>query len=400
MLSGKRAFPGKGAPDVLEAVVRNDPDWSALPMGTPWHLRQLLARMLTKDRKQRLQAIGEARIVLAAPSIEEVGPVTLPRSSPWRKRAVLAVAALVLIAAGVVGGRILWNTPEAPEWSGELLGGPEAALDPRLSPDGSLLAFQAFDRGNTQVAVMKPESGNWSILTHSRERGYITVLAWSADGASIYYDRLADVPQGVYSVPLLGGDEHLVLENAGTPQPLPDGSLLVTRLNAKRQTQMFRFWPDTGRLQDFPVVSGSGFGRILLRIDPAGKLAVLFGSVIGRESEPPGLVVVDLGAGTARSLTAWPTIRGDALRAFAFSRDGQSLLTAARAESLTRIVSIPINGRAPPQTLFTVTNQVWYLDSAADGSIYLSLTDRPEELVRRSAERRPSRAYCEFFQPK
>jgi WD40 repeat protein len=31
-----------------------------------------------------------------------------------------------------------------------------------------------------------------------------------------------------------------------------------------------------------------------------------------------------------------------------------------------------------------VTNQVWYLDSAADGSIYLSLTDRPVELVRRS----------------
>jgi WD40 repeat protein len=293
---------------------------------------------------------------------------------------VLAAAALVLIATGLAGGRVLWNTPTAPEWSGAILGGPEAALDPRLSPDGSLLAFQAFDRGNTQVAVMKPESGNWSILTHSRERGYVTVLAWSADGASIYYDRLGDVPQGVYSVPLLGGDEHLVLENAGTPQPLPDGSLLVTRLNAKRQMQLFRFWPDTGRLQDFPVLSGSGFGRILLRIDPTGRLAVLFGNVIGRESEPPGLVVVDLGAGAARPLTSWATTRD----AFAFSRDGQSVLTAARADSLTRIVSIPINGRAPPQTLFTVTNQVWYLDSAADGSIYLSLTDRPIELVRRS----------------
>ena len=193
MLSGKRAFPGKSAPDVLEAVVRNDPDWSALPAGTPWYLRQLLARTLTKDRKQRLQAIGEARIALAAPSSAEAGPVTLPGPSPWRKREVLAVAALVLIAAGVVGGRILWNRPAAPEWSGEILGGPEAALDPRLSPDGTLLAFQAFDRGNTQVAVMKPESGNWSILTHSRERGYITVLAWSADGASIYYDRRGNI---------------------------------------------------------------------------------------------------------------------------------------------------------------------------------------------------------------
>jgi len=54
------------------------------------------------------------------------------------------------------------------------------------------------------------------------------------------------------------------------------------------------------------------------------------------------------------------------------------------SDSLTRIVALPINGRTPPQTLFTVTNQVWYLDPAADGSVYLSLTDRPVELVRRS----------------
>ena len=49
-----------------------------------------------------------------------------------------------------------------------------------------------------------------------------------------------------------------------------------------------------------------------------------------------------------------------------------------------RIVSIPINGRTPPQTLFTVANPVWFLDSAPDRSVFLTLTDRPGELVRRS----------------
>src|SRR5579862_5576787 len=385
LLSGRRAFHRDTAVETMRAILKEDPP--ELPDSVPAAVRQAAHHCLEKEPENRFQSARDLSFALSAMSQSSGGSSIqsgVPAPSPWPKRAALAAAALVLLAAGVAGGRLLWRTPESPEWSGEILGGPEAALDPRLSPDGSLLAFQAFDRGLTQVAVMKPESGNWSILTHSRERGFITVLAWSADGASIYYDRLGDVPQGVYSVPLLGGDEHLVLENAGTPQPLPDGSLLVTRLNAKRQTQLFRFWPDTGRLQDFPVLSGAGFGRILLRIDPTGKLAVLFGNLIGRESEPPGLVVVDLGAGAARPLTSWPTTGGDSLRAFAFSRDGQSLLTAARADSLTRIVSIPINGRAPPQTLFTVTNQVWYLDSAADGSIYLSLTDRPEELVRRS----------------
>src|SRR5665213_3031965 len=42
MLAGKRAFPGATTPDVLEAVVRNDPDWSALPPATPEYLRRLL----------------------------------------------------------------------------------------------------------------------------------------------------------------------------------------------------------------------------------------------------------------------------------------------------------------------------------------------------------------------
>src|SRR5579859_2796969 len=59
LLTGKRAFDGATTPDVLEAVVKNDPDWSKLPEGTPPAIHRLLRRCLTKDRKQRLQAIGE-----------------------------------------------------------------------------------------------------------------------------------------------------------------------------------------------------------------------------------------------------------------------------------------------------------------------------------------------------
>jgi len=34
MLTGKHAFTGAATPDVLEAVVKNDPDWDALPADT------------------------------------------------------------------------------------------------------------------------------------------------------------------------------------------------------------------------------------------------------------------------------------------------------------------------------------------------------------------------------
>jgi len=102
MLAGKRAFRGASAPDVLEAVVKNDPDWSALPPGTPGYLRRLLERTLAKDRKQRLQAIGEARIALENPVGQVSGlpagaPVgNLPRKLPWIAAAVATIIAAVL----------------------------------------------------------------------------------------------------------------------------------------------------------------------------------------------------------------------------------------------------------------------------------------------------------------
>src|ERR1700676_5280882 len=62
MLTGKRAFAGTTTADVLEAIVKSDADWTKLPAEMPPALGILLRRCLVKDRKQRLQAIGEARV--------------------------------------------------------------------------------------------------------------------------------------------------------------------------------------------------------------------------------------------------------------------------------------------------------------------------------------------------
>ena len=61
MLSGKRTFEGESITDVLAAVVRSEPDWSALPATTPAPVRRLLKRCLEKDRKRRLPDIGVAQ---------------------------------------------------------------------------------------------------------------------------------------------------------------------------------------------------------------------------------------------------------------------------------------------------------------------------------------------------
>ena len=81
MLSGKRAFEGESVSETLASVLKLDPDWNALPKETPASVRKLVRRCLSKDRGQRLQALGEARIVLENPATpqEEV-----PSASPRR----------------------------------------------------------------------------------------------------------------------------------------------------------------------------------------------------------------------------------------------------------------------------------------------------------------------------
>src|SRR5438876_3178378 len=62
MLTGRRAFEGEDASITLAAVMMREPEWAALPVRTPAALRRLLRACLQKDPKQRLQAIGDARL--------------------------------------------------------------------------------------------------------------------------------------------------------------------------------------------------------------------------------------------------------------------------------------------------------------------------------------------------
>ncbi len=124
-----------------------------LPDRVSTGLRQVVSHCLEKEPENRFQSARDLSFALPTMSRSSGGAGSssgatkaLPAPSPWRKRAVIAAALLVLVAMSVAGDRLLWHTPEAQEWSGGILGGPEMALDLRMSPDGSLLAFQAVDR--------------------------------------------------------------------------------------------------------------------------------------------------------------------------------------------------------------------------------------------------------------
>ena len=80
MLTGRQAFHGDTVSDTLVAVLKTDPDWAALPAGTPDYIRRLLERCLEKDPTRRLRDVGDAWLLA-----EERGTPAVP-APPLRPR--------------------------------------------------------------------------------------------------------------------------------------------------------------------------------------------------------------------------------------------------------------------------------------------------------------------------
>ena len=164
MISGSRPFGGPTVSDVLAAVLRAEPDWQLLPSETPAPVRELLRRCLTKDPKQRLRDIGDARVVLdemlagkeeAAASLADTSTRRkglLTRVLPW------GVAAVLLLATVVLAEMMYRRTSDGPERVivSEILqrggsGGLVNIRQPLVSPDGRRLAYLAPGPGGKSL---------------------------------------------------------------------------------------------------------------------------------------------------------------------------------------------------------------------------------------------------------
>jgi Tol biopolymer transport system component len=155
MLTGKKPFDGETLTDVVAAIVKNEPDWHALPLGTPLLIRSLIARCLRKDPAQRLHDMADGRF-----QIEEVlndpgdsAAVVVPARNrrewvAWIAAALFLGAALFFAARPSItsssGDPISFAVfpPEKTAFSAALnttVNVPSFAL----SPDGRALAFSA-----------------------------------------------------------------------------------------------------------------------------------------------------------------------------------------------------------------------------------------------------------------
>jgi eukaryotic-like serine/threonine-protein kinase len=160
MLTGRMPFDGETLTDTVAAIVRNEPDWRALPLGTPLLIQSLIARCLRKDPAQRLRDIADGRFQIEDVLNDPVGSaaVVLPARThrEWAAwiAAVLFLGAALFLAALFFVARPSINSssgdpitfavfpPESTAFSAAVnttVNVPSFAL----SPDGHSLVFSA-----------------------------------------------------------------------------------------------------------------------------------------------------------------------------------------------------------------------------------------------------------------
>ena len=157
MLTGRPLYTGETPSEILARVIEKEPDVSALPTPTPRAIRTLIGRCLTRDPRNRLQAIGEARIEVDRAIAQLQTGARLKSDADTVKYAPRPVwqlalpGALVVALAGV--SLVLWapwrtTSPLVPlrlsaglGFDGEVAIGTGDAI--ALSPDGRVVAFVA-----------------------------------------------------------------------------------------------------------------------------------------------------------------------------------------------------------------------------------------------------------------
>ena len=116
--------------------------------------------------------------------------------------------------------------------------------------------------------------------------GSVTNVSWARDGSRLFFDRFWERPSGVYSIPPLGGEPTLLLEDGWAPQALPDGSLVVLKRTPRGHDQAFRFWPESGRSEPLPAYLERSDAGPPLRAFADGKEIVFIGATEEAASKP------------------------------------------------------------------------------------------------------------------
>jgi eukaryotic-like serine/threonine-protein kinase len=156
MLTGVSPFKRKTGAETVARVLESQPDYGALPPGTPALVGLLLGRCLERDRSRRLQHMGDVRILIEEalapfdPATETASRSAVRRRGPLIAAGVVA-AVLAGVAIGILADRSASTGPTSPLYVSVPFEGRPASYtfgtrQIAISPDGSTVAF-ASNRG-------------------------------------------------------------------------------------------------------------------------------------------------------------------------------------------------------------------------------------------------------------
>jgi Tol biopolymer transport system component len=333
MLTSHKAFEGETISDVLAGIIKGEPDWSALPATTPVFMRRLLRRCLQKDVRQRLQAIGDARIAieeaLSGAGVESGAAISvgrLPEAKPialLRRALPWALGASTILCAAIAAWLLLQPKPQPsavrfavpPPENLELLVGGEMSL----SPDGRNLVFVTAAGASTPQTLWlrsldsltahqipgteggsapfwSPDSQQIGFVANGKlERIAVTggapqvlcddsnlFATWNSEGVILFASQ-----GNLYSVPDTGGAPALVLApdtarheaGFGHPEFLPDSRHF---LFLKIETISHRFSLEAGSLDSKQVEDLGPVGSDALYAPPGYLFYLDQGTLMAR----------------------------------------------------------------------------------------------------------------------
>jgi eukaryotic-like serine/threonine-protein kinase len=277
MATGRKAFSGASQASLISSIMTSDPAAiSSIQAMSPPALDRVVKTCLAKDPEDRWQSAGdvakELKWIAEGSSAGVAAPAVLVSRRRWRETLAWTLAALALVAAGVLAAQLL-RRPAAPEESlrftimpaeGEgFFGSPELSPDGRRlvlllqhpggttsmgvralddlsihrvpgtdnargafwSPDGREIAF--FGEG--KLKRVSPDGGPVQTICESGSGFHGT---WTRDG-SIYFTSEFGGP--IVSVPASGGTPHAITAIDASqgevahfhPSFLPDGRHFV-----------------------------------------------------------------------------------------------------------------------------------------------------------------------------
>jgi eukaryotic-like serine/threonine-protein kinase len=154
----------------------------------------------------------------------------------------------------------------------------------------------------------------------------------------------------------------------------------VTRVNAARRLQLFRFWPDKNRLDTLDATTTFVWNGARFRAFPDSRHVVYLGRPASDTAGGDQLRIFDLTTGRSRSL-----LRNLGLLppGFAFSPDGKWVVLARSAGNLLEYFALAADGSGRERKLYSaIADTQWPPDIGSDGTLYITASTRLLEVHR------------------